>query len=229
MANKKDEKVEKLEKLEGGFSLYVNGAHKSSEKYTPRHTTASKTSTDKKKNFDFTPRIHIRKNPVDNLKQLAFLEKKDRSQSAPNKPNRKKWSDNSNMSFTIKTTDGYEIKINAPNEYKPRISKSDATPIKKSHDYEYCYSDDFESDSDSEEQKNKIEQNKIKGILQSVKFSDDSDLEVDSDNEVCQIKPESNVKSAKNLFVKLSNKDIKVWAKVFKLYSNLLTFDRYFV
>jgi hypothetical protein len=224
MANKKGEKEEKLEKLEGGFSLYVNGAHKSSEKYTPRHTTASKTSTDKKSNFHFTPRIHVRKNPLDNLKELAFISNKDRAQSAPNKPVRKKWGDT--PSFTIKTVDGYEIKINAPNEFKSPMSKSSNTANSnknKSHDCEYYYSDDFESESGGEDEEDEVEEmdeekksKEPKCILQSVKFSDDSDLEdnVNVDKRTMQSNSESNNKN-KKIFLKLTNRDIKVsWRKI---------------
>ncbi len=211
MAKKKGEKEEKLEKLEGGFSLYVNGAHKSSEKYTPRHTTASKSSTDKKTNFQhFTPRIHVRKNPLENLKELAFLNNKDRSQSAPNKPVRKKWGDNSNNSFTIKTIDGYEIKINAPNEFKSHMTKSDTTSNankNKSHDCEYYYSDDFESESDTDEKKNANKEEKC--ILQSVKFSDDSDLDENLIEKPTQTSPKELVEN-KKIFLKLTNKDVKV-------------------
>ncbi len=120
LANKKDENKEKLEKLELGFNTYVNGAHKTSEKFTPRHTTSSAASNDKKNSFCLRPRLHVRKNPLENLRGLELLanqQQKERTiKSAPaERSTRKQWS---NASFTIKTSDGYEIKINAPDSMR---------------------------------------------------------------------------------------------------------------
>ncbi len=192
--NKKDEKEEKLEKLEGGFNCYVNGAHKTSVRYTPRHTTAKSSASSDKKSFVKT-RITPRSNIFDNIRELEQLANKNRCQSAPsNNPGRKKWS---NDSFTIKTNDGYEIKINAPNATRPQFSKSDSTytkitSTKQNKKGELKYSDDFESESDLEEtlkketvkktQESDTEKEKpdTKNLIQSVKFSDVSD---DSDVE----------------------------------------------
>lgn len=193
----------------------MNGAHKTTERYTPRHTTAksSSSSTDKKYNFNFKPRIHVRKNPLDNLRELELLANKDRAQSAPS--SRKKWT-HSNSSLTIKTTDGYEIKINAPNFYKHETSKSDITSDKKnikhqSNDCEYYYSDDFESESESDTDDKKKTENASsnkKDLIQSVQFSDLSDEE--SDEEANKpVKTNVNNKN-KRISLRLSQNDIKV-------------------
>jgi hypothetical protein len=227
MMNKKDEKEEKLEKLEGGFNCYVNGAHKTSARYTPRHTTAKSSSTSDKKSFVKT-RITPRSNIFDNIRELEQMSNKDRCQSAPsNNPGRKKWS---NDSFTIKTNDGYEIKINAPNATRPQFSKSDSTctkitPHKKNKKGELKYSDDFESESDLEETlkketvrkeaqesdaDNKDKQNS-RNLIQSVKFSDvsdDSDIEEKKGPVVSKSK--SNQNQENKLELKLSSNMINL-------------------
>jgi len=244
---KKDKNEEKLEKLEGGFSLYVNGAHKTSEKFTPRHTI---TKSNDKKNF-FKPRIHHRKNQIENTEFLNALTNRDGSQSTPAMPTRKKWS---NSSFTIKTADGYEIKINAPQQnMKQNVSKSDVTntnttPKKKNFlkgkrtQSEFYYSDDFENESESEEndklfekQSNDVEQedqtttdeNK-KCLIKSVKFSDISD-ESEIEEEIDANKPKEN---SKKLFLKLTSHDVKVFiyfnsVQIYKKISHLNYFFIY--
>lgn len=214
-ASKKDEKVEKLEKLEGGFNLYVNGAHRANEKYTPRHTTVK--STENRKNFNFKPNIssNERSKKFSNL----FFDQNDRSKSAPSVVTRKKWS---TSSFTIKTTDGYEIKINAPNAMKPQISKSDITAnnrLKMSNDNEFNYSEDFESDSENESEenlnsnnKNKANEKQEESLIESVKFSDISDIEDNSSDESIKQKTSCN---NKKFVLDLSPNDIKV---IFKGY-----------
>jgi hypothetical protein len=220
---KKDKNEEKLEKLEEGFSLYVNGAHKTSEKFTPRHTI---TKSNDKKNF-FKPRIHYRKNQIDNSEFLNALTNREKSQSAPAMPTRKKWS---NSSFTIKTADGYEIKINAPNNSKQNVSKSDIpntnTPKKKNCvkgkriQSEFYYSDDFENESDLDQNDKsfKKEMNDVgqedqtgtdenrKCLIKSVRFSDNSD-ESEIEEEIDANKGNEN---NKKLFLKLTSRDVKV-------------------
>jgi hypothetical protein len=240
MMNKKDEKEEKLEKLEGGFNCYVNGAHKSSARYTPRHTTAAKSSSSTDKRSFVKSRVTPRSNIFDNIRDLEQLTNKDRCQSAPSTENtgggggggRKKWS---NDSFTIKTNDGYEIKINAPNATRSHISKSDTTYSKvkaasgktgnKKHDTRY--SEDFESESDREEETiRKVAGGKVtvsekedkesesanrRNLIQSVKFSDVSD-ESDSEETKSSAKVASVAKSTQDMKMefRLSSHDIKL-------------------
>ena len=238
IANKKDKNEEKLEKLELGFNTYVNGAHKTAEKYTPRHTTSKSSlgSSDKNYNFCLKPRIHVRKNPIDNLRQLEFLANKDRAKSASTETARKKWS---NTSFTIKTSDGYDIKINAPNSCRKNhvsnldMNNSKITATKKkikklakktsnsekitnnSNDCEYYYSDDFISDdsisSDCDE--SNIKNDKFnQDLIQSVKFSDVSDddnMSSGNENEG-KLELKNKEKNNKKISLKLSTNDVKV-------------------
>lgn len=219
--SKKDEKVEKLEKLERGFNCYVNGTHQTSQKYIPRYTTSTKSSgysssvssTDRKPNM-IRPRVTPRSNMFsNNLKDIELLmgQNSQRCQSAPT---RKKWS---NDSFTIKTNDGYEIKINAPGATRPKFTQSDNTEQNKDDNNkkkdktkrksgskcgggkatELNYSEDFESDDDSEVEE-VIEENKE--LIESVQFSEESDSEAEQDQ----------ASSNRKLQVRLSSNDIKV-------------------
>lgn len=188
MITKKDKRQMELEKLEGGFSLFTNGAHQTKEKYTPRHTTASKSTANSKKSYHFTPRV----NKTQNNPLLRYLEQEEqREQNNSDKTStRKKWS---NSSFTLKTTDGCQIKINGPNRYdKPsiKIKKNDNHMF--SNDY---YSDDFESESDDERD------GKDKHLIESVQFSDFSESDSDEVKES---------KSNQGLIFNISKNDVKV-------------------
>lgn len=194
MATKKNEQEEKKEKLEDGFSIYVNGAHKKNEKYTPRYTV-TKSSDSNKKMVNFSPNVHVVKhsnyNDLRNNKQNLCS-----NSNTCDKKERKKWG---NSSFIIKTMEGYEIKINAPNSNEDPISKPEK--IKNENDNENdCYSDDFESDSECENENLSHNDNKLKrnkNLIQSVRFSDTSDSEDENTNK-------------KKFVVDLSSKEIKV-------------------
>ncbi|RNA37185.1 hypothetical protein BpHYR1_036635 [Brachionus plicatilis] len=192
MASKKDQKEEKMEKLEDGFSIYVNGAHKKNEKYTPRYTV-TKSSESSKKNVNFNPNVHMVTHSNYNQLRANHYNTSSKSNAFETKE-RKKWG---NSSFIIKTTEGYEIKINAPNSKLEPISKSE--PVKCPSDNLY-YSDDFESESESE---NKDSCQKVNGpssdtnLIQTVKFSDSED----SEDEI--------FKTDKNIVVDLSRREIK--------------------
>lgn len=92
MAHKKDAKSEKLKRLEAGFCVYINGAHRKKERYALRHTNLK--SNDQNK----------------------FQECDNQTIGCSSKTIRKQWA---NSSFNIKTSDGYIIKINGPDsEFK---------------------------------------------------------------------------------------------------------------
>ena len=121
LASKKNENEEKLERLEDGFSTYVNGAHKKNEHYKPRHTTSRPSSSagDKKSTLAINPRTRnlIRNTAQQHLSSpsrspLELLAKEHNNAAAAGATRRKKWS-KSNTSFIIKTSDGIDIKINA--------------------------------------------------------------------------------------------------------------------
>lgn len=193
MATKKNENEEKKEKLEDGFSIYVNGAHRKSEKYTPRYTV-TKSSDSAKKIVNFNPNVHVVKQS--NYNDLRNTEKNSYPKSNGfEKKERKKWG---NSSFIIKTIDGYEIKINAPNSNVDPISKLE--PV-KSENENVGYSDDFESDSECENENLCHDENNLskknRFLIQSVKFSDTSDSE-----------DEKSTK--KKIVFDLSRKEIKV-------------------
>ena len=208
MSNKKDKKEEQLEKLEGGFSLYTNGAHQPKERYIPRHTTA-KSSSSSKRSQHFVPRMH-KNNPLLDLKALQDEQQqvKQRVSSGPsNVTSRKKWS---NTSFTIKTTDGCEIKINAPNHYQSSNDKTNKKSDNSVHsnDCEYYYSDDFESDSDNEI---RVTKSDSKNLIESVRFSDQSDREdSSSDDNEPKPQPDRSRNKKNQMVLRLSQNDVKV-------------------
>ena len=208
LSNKKDKKEEQLEKLEGGFSLYTNGAHQPKERYIPRHTTA-KSSSSSKRSQHFVPRMH-KNNPLLDLKVLQEEQQlKQRASSAKsNVTTRKKWS---NTSFTIKTTDGCEIKINAPNHFQSSNDKTNKKSDNSVHsnDCEYYYSDDFESDSDNEQIR--VTKSESKNLIESVRFSDQSDREdsSSSDDDEPKTKPD-RTRNKNQMVLQLSQNDIKV-------------------
>lgn len=203
-----------MEKLESGFSLYVNGAHQKNERYTPRHTITKSSSENKKSNQNIKSRINCHKLDVDNLKQFDMLvakqKKLDEKSAAKKNTVRKKWSVNS--SFILKTEDGYEIKINSPTKYtksKPNVSKSDITETAKKNDY---YSDDFVSDSDNEITDNNPKNNEdYKNLIESVQFSDietDSSKSVEDEQIYEQIEEDIDEDTVDDKLPRLDNKKI---------------------
>ena len=207
LSNRKDKETEQKEKLEGGFSLYMNGAHKK-EKFMPRHTVAK--DSRKKKAFNFAPHLLPSPNDLEALRAMnQAQESNSNSNTTTTERGRKKW--NSNMSsITIKTQDGANIKIKPNNSEStgatPRISNdsrdSQSNEFMQFDPQHYSY--DFESDSMSEQEDghDKIEEeiadekaskdnadsksNVKKSLIEEVKFSDESDLEeedLDDDND----------------------------------------------
>ncbi len=171
LSNQKDKRQEELEKLENGFNLFTNGAHQGKEKYTPRYTTAAKSSLNSKKSQQFaTPRTSRTNTSASPL--LRHFEKQQQQQQHTSANSRKKWA---NSSFTIKTTDGCQIKIHAPNHYESKGESSNNRML--SNDCTEYYSDDFESDESEVEAD--------KGLIESVMFSDDDD---DDDDDEAAVK-----------------------------------------
>lgn len=235
MATQKDKKDEKLEKLEGGFSLYVNGAHRKSEKYTPRITVNKSASGDQQKRFNLNLKSSKSNlSRLENLNNIEFLfgksHEKSTNKAANGGENRKKWS---RCSFILKTDDGCEIKINGPakaNKHTKPVSKSDITSTTKTknkspanHD-DLHYSDDFESDTDDfEPNVNKSETivndssnsqiSEDKNLIETVKFSDvSSDDSIDEEIEEENKNMHTNGKNTqeKKIVYHLNKSDIKV-------------------
>ena len=124
IVKKKDKKEEELEKLEGGFNLYVNGAHKKNAKYTPRLTTAKSSinsSSSSNKNFSKL--------------NLESLNSSRSPSTTPAVTTRKKWS---NSSFIFKTSDGCEIKINSPSHYQKAEIKTSNQRSRYKYNYLYA-------------------------------------------------------------------------------------------
>lgn len=177
-----------MKKLEGGFSLYVNGAHKQQEKFTPRHVVSSAKS--KPNEMNLVPKLHLR--------AVKKEEEENRSKSAQTN-RRKQWN---NCSITIKTNDGMNIRLSAPKStnasfkcYSERASSSTKT--------EDFYSDDFESDSSIEETIKRVKDSKL---IESVKFSD-SVSSLSSLDEKCN---ENVNKPKRRKCFELSIDDVKV-------------------
>ena len=217
LMKKKDKKEEELEKLESGFKLYTNGAHKPAEKFTPRYTTAK--SSSEKRSFNFIPELFG--GELKSFRELSESNggKTDRVNSAPNAKIRKKWS---HTSFTIKTDEGYQIKINGPNCDQACKSDTGSKNQKECHyieldfkrnDSDNYYSDDFESCSESEEDtKAQSEKDEIndKKLIETVQFSDDSDVEEIKEMPVGKKSRETNNNKKGQIVCELSKKDIKV-------------------
>ena len=194
LSSRKDKETEQKEKLEGGFSLYMNGAHKK-EKFTPRHTVA-KDGGRKKRMFNFAPHLMPAVNDLEALKAMSQAqESNSNSNSTPSTVRgRKKW--NSNMSsITIKTQDGANIKIKPNNSTEsttetPRVSNDSHDDSRSTEFLQFDpdhYSYDFESDESSDIEEEIGEDIAVAGqqsdvkksLIEDVKFSDLSDDEED--------------------------------------------------
>lgn len=164
MATQKDEKVEKLEKLEAGFNVYVNGAHQKPARHAPRYTLTKSSgagassasasgSHEASRKFFISRRPNTSRLEASNLNQYNMLLNAGKVQAVAKKTTeRKKWN---RCSFILKTEEGYEIKISAPKPGRGEVKPASAheTRNKKKNDSNDYYSDDFESDeSDREEQ-----------------------------------------------------------------------------
>lgn len=203
--------------------MYVNGAHKGPERFTPRYTITNTRNRYNNKNnipITFVPKLHIRK------QHDSFDENNDenRCKSAPSNK-RKQWG---NSSITIKTMDGVNIKLCAPVKSH---SSANSTNNLKSEDY---YSDDFETDSEEDKNVNTFQFNinknseskideknlhkepaEIGDLIKSVKFSDESSSAstLSTDDELEKIKKNNNHNKNKDQnkkCLKLSRADIKV-------------------
>ncbi len=204
--NEKDEKEVKLEQKESGFSLYVNGEHKLPERHTPRHlisgSAANKNKNKRQIAVNFVPKLHIRKenNNCDN--------DGDRCKSAPTN-RRKQWN---NSSITIKTMDGLNIKLCAPKTERSLTNREDN-----------YYSDDFVSDSNSDDDEFSIKKTsecnkntELSGrLIKSVKFSETSSFSESSSiaSDIEQQKTDKFFRKKNKKCLKLSKTDVKVILK----------------
>lgn len=193
-----------MERLENGFNLFTNGAHQSKEKFTPRYTTATKSSVNSKKSQHFTPRKNSKRSSL-----LKYFEEKQVqepfrfTETAHN--DRKRWENNS---FCIKTTEGCQIKINAPNRYEKNLVSTFKGKETNEHINSY-YSYDFESESEDESKNDDISDKKLdnkktsnKNLIESVLFSDCSENE-GKDNL-------HNPKKKKDFVLQLTTNDVQV-------------------
>ena len=193
MLNEKDPKEVELSQKESGFNLYVNGAHRPPERLLPRNLISSSSSKNKKQLTNFTPnfipKLHIRK---DNNKN----KEEDRCKSAPGNK-RKQWL---MSSITIKTMDGFDIKLCAPGSVTERTNNKNAEH----------YSDDFITDSSDDEFKASGLKNNCNdpssNLIKSVKFSS-SNSSIESDEDSSQQK---RFQKTKKKCLKLSKADVKV-------------------
>ena len=189
---KKDKKEEELEKLESGFNTYVNGAHKKNEKYTPRYTITKASSTNNSSASSSSKYFSNSKfNLPINLESLC-TSRNSSANVTPAPTSRKKWG---NSSFIFKTTDGCEIKISSPNHYKKQDSEPKKTVYSNETSNECEYSDDFESDDDTNA--NSRNKSSNENLIETVKFSSDEEDTTEINNK-------------KNFVFKLTKNDIKV-------------------
>lgn len=160
----------------------------------------------------------------ENLKQLEMLMKAGKEKAVKKTPQgRKNWS---RCSFILKTEDGYEIKINGPKPGAPssaryhkkeqrEVKSADAVRKKKSESNESYYSDDFESEDDSE----KATPNKSssqKNLIETVKFSDDSDSEESIAEEI-----EEENDNKKKITLNLNKNDIKALRESINIFDSI--------
>lgn len=193
-----------MERLENGFNLFTNGAHQSKEKFTPRYTTATKSSLNSKKSQHFTPRKNSKSSLL--LRYNEEKQEQERFHSTETTHNdRKRWE---NASFCIKTTDGCQIKINAPNRYEKNLVSTFKGKETNEPTNPY-YSYDFESESEDEFKNGDISDKKLdnkktsnKNLIESVLFSDCSDNE-----EKYSL---HNPKKKKNFVLQLTMNDVQV-------------------
>lgn len=129
-----------MKKLEAGFCVYINGAHRKKERYALRHTIAK--SVDKNKNQKcqehFKPQVRT---------------------------SRKKWAESS---FTIKTSDGFMIKINAPNN-ENTYKTENTTNLESNEDNNFL---------------NNLEKNDFDKYKLSESSETDTDVKEDSSREI---------------------------------------------
>ncbi len=170
LVNEKDSRDKELNSLEDGFNLYVNGAHKTPEKHTPRHLVAA---TKIQKNV---PKLDL--NCVLSFdKSSNEATERDKRKSGTNTRRRKQWG---NSSVIIKTMDGCKIKLSSKHNYNSDSNEVD------SFEFNENYSDDFDSDSDDDDNDDKIgkcNKQKQSGLMENVKFLDSNPPESDADND----------------------------------------------
>jgi len=203
LIQKKDEKEEYLEKLEAGFNVYVNGAHKKNEKYTPRYTAHSGKQSSTNNSSASSKCFNFPLNFESLCSSRSTMTSRAASTAAVTNTSRKKWS---NSSFIFKTSDGCEIKINSPNHYVPAVNnrKHNETTKTSNQSNECDYSDDFETDDDNNNNNNN--DNKEKNLIETVKFSDQESDDDDGDSF-----PDKIDESSKKKFIfKLTRNDVKV-------------------
>ncbi len=172
LINEKDQKDKELDNLEGGFNLYVNGAHKTPEKYTPRHLVAATKTPKNVPKLDLNYVLALDKSVGATSERNACLK------SVPN-TRRKHWG---NSSVIIKTMDGCKIKLSSKNKYNFNSNETD------SFEFNENYSDDFDSDSSNDQMdgtpNKKCNKQKARGLIANVEFFNSSPSE--SDDEKCQ-------------------------------------------
>ncbi|CAF0846451.1 unnamed protein product [Brachionus calyciflorus] len=122
--------LSELEKLEAGFNIYFNGAHRQIERPTPRYSIIK--SNDRKY-------LHSKLNS-------------DKTNKPESKRNRKKWA---NSSFTIKTADGFKIKINAPTTINNNEAENSDETHKKDEDESLTNTENNASNTKTESEKSK--------------------------------------------------------------------------